>query len=54
MNIYINLPNPSSRIMTLGSAQPLTEMNTRNLLGGGGGGGAFKADNPNTICETIV
>jgi hypothetical protein len=32
-----NLPNPSSRTMTLGSAQPLTEMSTRNLHGGGGG-----------------
>jgi hypothetical protein len=25
------LPNPSSRIITLGSTQPLTEMSTRNL-----------------------
>jgi hypothetical protein len=29
-----NLPNPSSRTMTLGSTQPLTEMSTRNLSGG--------------------
>jgi hypothetical protein len=29
-----NLPNPSSRTMALGSTQPLTEMNTRNLPGG--------------------
>jgi hypothetical protein len=27
----INLPNPSSRIMALGSTQPLTEMSARNL-----------------------
>jgi hypothetical protein len=26
-----NLPDPSSRIMALGSTQPLTEMSTRNL-----------------------
>jgi hypothetical protein len=30
---FFNLPNPSSRIMALGSTQPLTEMSTRNLLG---------------------
>jgi hypothetical protein len=28
-----NLPNPSSRIMTLVSTQPLTELSTRNLPG---------------------
>jgi hypothetical protein len=32
--IFFNLLNPSSRTMTLGSTQPLTEMSTRNLLGG--------------------
>jgi hypothetical protein len=31
---FFNLPNPSSRTMVLGSTQPLTEMNTRNLPGG--------------------
>jgi hypothetical protein len=31
--IFFNLPNPSSRIMALGSTQPLTEMSTRNLPG---------------------
>jgi hypothetical protein len=30
------LPNPSSRTMALGSTQPLSEMSTRNLLGGKG------------------
>jgi hypothetical protein len=30
---FFNLPNPSSRIMALGSTQPLTEMSTRNILG---------------------
>jgi hypothetical protein len=29
-----NLPNPSSRTMTLGSNQSLTEMSTRILPGG--------------------
>jgi hypothetical protein len=33
---FFNLPNSSSRTMTLGSTQPLTEMNTRNLPGGKG------------------
>jgi hypothetical protein len=31
---FLNLPNPSSRTMTLGTTQPLTEMSTRNLSGG--------------------
>jgi hypothetical protein len=30
---FFNLPNPSSRTMSLGSTQPLTEMSTRNLPG---------------------
>jgi hypothetical protein len=30
---FFNLPNPSSRTMTLGSNQPLTEMSVRNLPG---------------------
>jgi hypothetical protein len=28
---FLNLPKPSSHIMTLGLTQPLTEMNTRNI-----------------------
>jgi hypothetical protein len=28
---FLNLPNPSSRTMALGSTQPLTEISTRNL-----------------------
>jgi hypothetical protein len=32
--IFFNLPNPSSRTMALGSTQPLTEMSSKNLLGG--------------------
>jgi hypothetical protein len=31
---FFNLPNPSSRIMALGSTELLTEMSTRNLPGG--------------------
>jgi hypothetical protein len=31
---FLNLPNPSSRTMVLGSTQPLTEMSIRNLPGG--------------------
>jgi hypothetical protein len=33
---FLNLPNPSSCTMALGSTQPLTEMSTRNLTGGKG------------------
>jgi hypothetical protein len=33
---FFNWPNPSSRIMALGSTQPVTEMCTRNLPGGKG------------------
>jgi hypothetical protein len=33
---FFNMPNPSSRSMTLGSTQPVTEMSTRNLPGGRG------------------
>jgi hypothetical protein len=32
-NLFFNWPNPSRRITTLGSAQPQTEMNTRNFTG---------------------
>jgi hypothetical protein len=46
-------PNPSSRIMTLGSTQPLTEMSARNLPGDKGGP-ARKADNLTAICEPII
>jgi hypothetical protein len=33
---FFNWPNPSSRIMALGSTQPLTEMSTKNLPWGKG------------------
>jgi hypothetical protein len=34
--VFFNRPNPSRRIMTLGSTQPLTEMSTRKFRGGKG------------------
>jgi hypothetical protein len=45
---FLNLPNPTSHIMALGSTQLLTEMSTRNLHGGIGRP-ARKADNLTTI-----
>jgi hypothetical protein len=39
--------------MVLGSTQPLTEMNNRNLPGDKGRP-ALKADNLTAICESIV
>jgi hypothetical protein len=50
--IYLNWPNPSNRIMALGSNQPLIEMSTRNL--GGEGRPARKADKLTAICEPIA
>jgi hypothetical protein len=53
VDFFFNLPNPSSRTMTLGSTQPLTEMSTRNLPGGKGRP-ARKADNLTAIYEPTV
>jgi hypothetical protein len=50
---FFGLPNPSSRSMALGLTQPLTEMNTRNILGVKGQP-ACKADNLTTIYEPII
>jgi hypothetical protein len=50
---FLNLPNPSSRTMALGSTQPLTEMSTRNLPRGKKGP-ARRADNLATVCEPNV
>jgi hypothetical protein len=44
---------PMSRIMALGSTQPLTEMSTRNLPGGKVRL-VHEADNLTAICEPIV
>jgi hypothetical protein len=46
---FINLPNPSSPTVALGSPKPLTEMSTRNFPGG-----AREADNATAICEPTV
>jgi hypothetical protein len=50
---FFNLPNPSSRTMSLGSTQPLTEMSTRNIPRGAGRP-ARKADDLTAVCEPIV
>jgi hypothetical protein len=50
---FFNLPNPSSRTMTLGSTQPLTEMSTSNLPGGKGWR-ARRADNLTAIYKPTV
>jgi hypothetical protein len=49
---FFNYPNPSNRIMALGSTQPLTEMSTRNLPGGKGRP-AREADNLTAICNRL-
>jgi hypothetical protein len=46
-------PNPSSHNMALGSTQPLTEMSTRNILGGKGRPARI-ADNLAAIYEPII
>jgi hypothetical protein len=50
---FPKLPNRYSRIMALGSTQPLTEMSTRKLPGGKGRP-ARKADNFTVISELII
>jgi hypothetical protein len=50
---FFNRSNPSSYTMALRSTQPLTEISTKNLLGGKGWP-ARKADNLTAICEPIV
>jgi hypothetical protein len=50
---FFNLLKPSSRSMALGSTQPLTEMSTRNILGGKARP-ARRADNLTAICKPIV
>jgi hypothetical protein len=50
---FFNLPNPSSRTITLGLTQPLTEMSIRNLPGGKERP-ALKVDNLNAFCEPII
>jgi hypothetical protein len=49
----LKAPNPSFRTVALGSTQPLTEMNTRNLPGGKGRP-VRKADSLTAICQSTV
>jgi hypothetical protein len=50
---FLSWPDPSSRTMSLGSTQHLTEMTARNLPRPKGQP-ARKADNLTAICEPIV
>jgi hypothetical protein len=50
--VFFNWHNPSSLNIALGSTQRLTEMSTRNILGGKGRT-ARKGDNLTAICEKI-
>jgi hypothetical protein len=50
---FFSWPNASSHTVALGSTQPVTEMNTKNLPGGKGRP-ACKADNLTAICEPTV
>jgi hypothetical protein len=52
-SIPVKVINPSSSTVTLGLAQPLTEISTRNFPGGKDRQ-ARKADNFTAICEPIV
>jgi hypothetical protein len=52
IGFFFNILNPSNRIMTLGSTQPLTEMSTRNLPGCKVQP-ARKADNLTASCKLI-
>jgi hypothetical protein len=52
-NRFFNWLHPSSCTMALGSAQPLTEMSTSNLLGGKGRS-SRNADNLTAIFEPTV
>jgi hypothetical protein len=52
VNGFFDWPNPSSRTMTLGSTQPLTEMSTRNLPGDKGR--SARKTNLTAIREPIV
>jgi hypothetical protein len=53
VNVFFNSFNISSRAMSLGSTQPLSEISTMNLPGGKRWP-AHKVDNLIAICEPIV
>jgi hypothetical protein len=48
---FFNLPNLSSRTMTLGSTQPLIETSTRNFPGGKSGRRLGLTISPTTVCR---
>jgi hypothetical protein len=50
---FFNSPNPSSRVVSLGSTQHLGEVSLRNLPGDKGRP-AGKTDNLTAICAPIV
>jgi hypothetical protein len=50
---FHNLPDPSSRTLTLDSSHPVTEISSRNLPGGEARP-MLKADNLTSICKTNV
>jgi hypothetical protein len=51
---FFNLSNPSSRTMTLGFTQPLTEMSTRRYFWGGSGGKALPARKAGNLTAVFV
>jgi hypothetical protein len=53
MNFFFNLPNPSSRTMALGFAEPLTEISIRRSFRGKAQL-ALKTDNLTAIFEPII
>jgi hypothetical protein len=52
--VLFNWPNPSSRIMALGSTEALTEISIRDLPGGKGWLSRACKDHLADICELIV
>jgi hypothetical protein len=53
LDSFLKLPKPSCRTITLVPTQPLTEMSTRNVIGGKAPS-ARKVHNLTAICEPIV
>jgi hypothetical protein len=51
---FLNLPDPSSSTMSLGSTQPLTEISTRNISGVKDGLLARKTNNLTANSEPTV
>jgi hypothetical protein len=52
---FFNWRNPSSRIMDLGSTQPLTEISTRNIPGGQwAAGGRVRLTSPPSVSRLSI